>query len=84
MKIFHLSFNEDFEDTDANGKYYVSPFSDKQGFVVIAESEARAREQAMGVCYTDSPWWLDPTVTVCIELKAEGPERVILADTPTG
>lgn len=57
------------------------------GFVVRAESEESAREIANKnggdeIAYGDV--WIDPNLSICIELTTDGPEEMIIRDFASG
>jgi hypothetical protein len=90
VKIWLLRPRNDLPVTDNPW----DPWYDKAfGFVVIAASEAQARELAMvdagdekrgefmseKTANTKTPW-LDEQYSTCVELTADGDERVVIRD----
>jgi hypothetical protein len=62
-----------------------SPYTDYNGHVVIAATEAQARQIAAGAGGSSpDAWWLDPGMTTCVEVPMVGPARILMSDTPTG
>jgi hypothetical protein len=62
------------------------PYTESQGFVVVAtdEREARKLAQAAACLSKDEGWWIDPAITSCESVDGDGPSHVVMADTPTG
>lgn len=81
MKLWLL---EPLEDTERNYHQPGSPWDpwyDKAfGFVVRAESEADARALANEEHGDEGDAWLDPALSKCVELTADGEPGVVLRD----
>jgi hypothetical protein len=88
MKVFKLSvldemaLDEQSQQDDAPGGGF-NRYVSMRGFVIVAATEASARELATNA-QDGGPWWLDVKQTACEEVNIAGPERVILANEPTG
>lgn len=63
-----------------------SPWTDAQGFVIVAADEMSARTMAARSddAVVSGPWWLDPNLTDCEPLSDDATPRIILTDQPTG
>lgn len=60
-------------------------WNDDLGHVIVAASEAEARElAAIRVPATPQPWWRDPKLTSCCQIEDRPPSRVVLSNVPTG
>ena len=75
------------------GRKTYAGYDEAQGFVVRAKDARSARKlaQAQGGDEVrdwgpkgEIPFWTNPRLTTCQELKPEGPERVILRDFNAG
>jgi hypothetical protein len=88
MKVFKLSvldemaLDEQSQQDGASGDGF-NRYISMRGFVIVATSEASARELATNA-QDGGPWWLDAKQTACEEVNVAGLERVILANEPTG
>lgn len=72
MKLFHLAALSPLPDTVI-------------GFVVRADTELSARRFASEECGAEGGFvWLDPALSTCVELTADGDAGVVMADYDAG
>ncbi len=62
-----------------------SPWNSARGFIIMAPDEAAARHAASnrGQLFAE-PWWLDPALTRCEEIRDDGRAQILLTNMPTG
>ena len=58
------------------------PYLNVVDFAIVAESEERAR--TIAAAHEKGSWWLDPKQTSCDKVVIDGPERIVIANQPTG
>lgn len=85
MKLWILKPRTDLPEENSERNPWFVPYDVMQAVVIRAESEEQAREFAQREDNGECKWrrvfpWLDPSLSTCEELTADGPAGVIVAD----
>lgn len=86
MKLFRLEIKEHLMKPSEADRVGYSEYSLPRGYMIAADSEARAREIAARdyeECSEGQPWWQMPEHTTCEEAAIDN-EGILLRNLPTG
>lgn len=94
MAIWHLTITSferlrgtDFGEWTVLAQGASTEWTDARGHIIVAATEADARKIACdrrGRPSDPEPWWLDQSLTKCVEIKDDGKPRIVLTNMPTG